>query len=248
MGQKNILLIENQYTQFENIKDLITVCCMDEFIVYPDIKEFTTVADWVRISLNRRYDKSRRDDALKRLEKYIVSEKEIDLLIVDHILIGHTDGGNGIHLIKDLQSCNIQLPYIFLSRTPRNNRDVAKDLRKELQVTEPHQVNWIDKGYANIGIGTEDYFNRNVIPIIKNVINMKEKKDQLAVDRHLNETINGIIRINSFDIIHSKEFATKVQQLCDEDKTKFIAFFYNRTSTITKDDGVEFLKSLKLIQ
>lgn len=181
MCKYGVLLIENQLTQYREIRRNL---CKD-FSIYPEEIEFVKLADWARISLTKRYDFAsiqpgkRREKATKELVDYINS-KEIEVIILDHVLVGHYSSENGIHLYRKLKELKVEQPIIFLSRTPQNDSKVQEDLRKQ-EINDPI---WVEKGYAGQGIGDDWYFKKNVGNEILKCIGQ-------SIDQRLDKIINS---------------------------------------------------------
>ncbi len=189
MCNYRVLIIENQVSQFKEICKKLS----EYFYVLPQINDFVKVADWTRISLTKRYDYAyqqpgkRRKKTMQKLVEYITNNK-VDVIIIDHILVGHHSGENGIHLARKLKDLNVEQPIIFLSRTERNKESVKRDLERE-KITEPI---WIEKGYAGKGIGDDWYFNKNVVEKIKGCIgqSVSQLLDKIAKSKTFKEKNN----------------------------------------------------------
>jgi len=213
MCKDRILIIENQESQFKEIRKKL---CQD-FTVLPEIDDFVKVADWTRISLITRYDYAsqqpgeRRKKALQKLVEYIANN-EVDVIIIDHVLVGHHSGENGIHLARKLKDLNIEQPIIFLSRTERNKKSVEEDLKKE-DITNSI---WIEKGYAGQGIGDPWYFKTNVVAKIKvcigqSINSMLDKLVNSCLGSAHREKINEL-REESFTTSQKKQ----LKNFCDQ--------------------------------
>lgn len=92
-----IILIENQYTQFKEIRRHL---CNSGFEVFPpeNQNEFKKFLDLIRIFLNKRYGgtelNSHRANAFKEILIIIEYEKP-EIIIIDNILVGYHDPENG---------------------------------------------------------------------------------------------------------------------------------------------------------
>lgn len=166
---RNIILIENQYRQFQLISETLR---KNGYPVFPDITaggrpaviSYRELIDDVRVKLSDRYHIDKRDRAGERITAYI-SSKTPALFIVDHVLLGYTvAGGTGIDLAKFLRNFS-QLPILFLSRTPENNIDVYRGLG---DVIKPRV--WLHKGFSGEKILKSDYIINTVIPEIDQLI------------------------------------------------------------------------------
>ena len=190
MDKDRILLIENQYFQYTEIS-----MQLKDFLVFPANDEFVKVIDWVRISLTKRYDynsalnkKRKRENATNNLVNYI-NESSIDLILMDHILVGHHSGENGIYLAKKLKEHGIEIPIIFFSRTPKSDKKV----QEELVYAGFENSDWIEKGFAGQGIGNEWYFEKNVVCRIK---------------EYIGQNFNSIL-----DILINKKYTTDIERI-----------------------------------
>lgn len=189
MCKDRILIIENQKSQFKEIR---TKLCPD-FTVFPEVENFVKFADWARISLTKRYDNAEQQDPGKRRRQATrdiadyINDKEIDVILIDHVLVGHHSGENGIHLARKLKDLEIEQPIIFLSRNEKNKESVKEDLEKE-SITDPI---WVEKGYAGQGIGDDWYFKKNVVEKIKECIG---QSINLLFDKLVNSALGSDYR------------------------------------------------------
>lgn len=152
MKTHNILVIENQKSQFDKI-----AARLGEYTVFPeDEKDFSRVMGWVHVFLNKRYKHDRRTRMFAKLVEYII-DKRISLFVIDYKLTGCHDGQSGLSLAINLQSNFSHILTIFLSRTVRNEPEIVDNLSSILK----HE--WVDKGYAGMSILEASYFERNVL-------------------------------------------------------------------------------------
>lgn len=163
---KKILVIENQITQFETVVEKLTNAGHDTF---PEFKNknpehFNRFITWVSIWLNRNY-KERRG---KSLEKITTDVKKwgIDLFIIDYRLGGSSESFTGIDLALELARENMfpNKPFIFLSRTPENTKELELDRLRKIE------YEWVEKGYSGRSLYENDYFNRYVVGAIENLV------------------------------------------------------------------------------
>ncbi|MBC2705143.1 hypothetical protein [Desulfobacula sp.] len=184
MGEAKILLIENQESQFKKIKERFSE---QEFIIFPpnDGENHLEFTEKIRIVLNSRYgtrSESKRKNAINQTVKY-VKENKIDVLIIDHKLIGFHKAPTGIDLAKIFFDNNIRLPVIFLSRTPENDKDVKRNLKK---IEGKVDYTWVEKGYAGEALSNDAYFENYVTVCIKN--KLKDETFNIYLDK-----INSIL-------------------------------------------------------
>lgn len=166
MNKKKIFLIENQLTQFRDIRFALK---SGGFEVYPDEENFKSLIDLVRINLNPRYDKDLRDEVLVS----IIEEVKIinpDLLIIDHILVGNDSADDGIDLAKRLHSILPPKPILFFSRSPHNSFFIIEKLS-----TFHGEYEWVAKGYWGNPNLEESIFTKVVFPKID--ILLSQSKD-----------------------------------------------------------------------
>ncbi len=210
--KRKILVIENQFIQFQKIINLLDSAGYKSF---PDEDSFKEYIDWIRIYLNPRYNSDRRN---KFWEKILKKTKDYnaEVFIIDHILVGPHNAQDGIDLAIKFRASGIKTPIIFFSRTEGNSPDICDRLPKVLE-----KKVWVFKGYARADILEERFFEKEVIPKIENFMNPVIKlptvviltaiqEEYLAVRSHLkyigdadqNDTgyESGIFELNGIEI------------------------------------------------
>lgn len=232
MCKNRILIIENQKSQFKEIR---TKLCQD-FTVFPEVDDFVKIADWARISLTKRYDYAeqrypgkRRRQATQDIADYI-NDKEIDVILIDHVLVGHHSGENGIHLARKLKDLEIEQPIIFLSRNEKNKESVKEDLEKE-SITDPI---WVEKGYAGQGIGDNWYFKKNVVEKIKECIGQ-------SINLLFDKLVNSELGNDSIEEING----LRGKHLNNIQKKQLKNFCAQNLANKTKNDLKELINELK---
>ena len=160
-NKTKILIIENQFTQFNEIIKLLDG---EGYHTFPDENSYKEFIDWIKIYLNPRYTLDRRN---KYLDKILKKEIEYnpDIFIIDHILVGTHNADNGIDLAIKFRERGINQPFIFFSRTEMNNIDVCEKLPKVLP-----EKTWIYKGYSGADILEQKFFISEVIPKIESLL------------------------------------------------------------------------------
>lgn len=171
MNEK-ILVIENQWTQFEKIRDKL-LTCGEAYNIYPsDDNSHKQFLDWIRICLDTRYGGDRRMKYRQIVIEYIKNYNP-DLIIIDHILVGCHNGETGIDLAIYLRKeGNISVPILFLSRSDINTPNICKQYP---EIDEPRI--WIPKGFKGKENLERDYFKDTVLKAIKKLL--KKKKPTL---------------------------------------------------------------------
>lgn len=161
-NKRKILVIENQFTQFKKITKLLDTAGYQSF---PDEETFKDYIDWIRIYLNPRYTRDRRDHFWKKiLVKTIDFAAEV--FIIDHILVGTHNAEDGIDLAMKFRENGITQPFIFFSRTDINSIDVCRRLPN----VSPKK-DWIFKGYSGAAILEPEFFRNEVIKKIEEFLN-----------------------------------------------------------------------------
>lgn len=149
---RNVVLIENQWTQFNQIKSELEYG-QDEFKIYPESeRKYKQFIDWIRIILNKRYDKERIYLYLEKVKTELISI-EADILIIDHILVGCHDGLTGIDLAIELRKTFSIIPILFLSKSEFNSYNVCI---KYPEVKPPCE--WIPKTIKGHNTADCDHF------------------------------------------------------------------------------------------
>lgn len=156
-----IVVIENQIRQFEDIFRMLTD---KEYEVYPTIGEFKDFIDAIRVHLNPRYSRDRRNDALKEVLSKVKAVTP-DILIIDHILVGNDSSENGIDLAVKFRKEGFAMPIAFFSRTVPNDFSIIENLPRVEEIKV-----WLPKAYWG-GINLDDpLFKNKVIPELDKLI------------------------------------------------------------------------------
>jgi len=179
MSQVNVLLIENQYLQFRNIRKKLEEILDSPYKIYPeesidddkaDLENFMKFMDNIRIALNPRYDKYC-DDAWTKVQEYIADVKP-GIFIIDHKLVGNDEGQTGIDLARRFWAeAKYPQPVLFLSRTPDSKKEVVEKLDGYYH---PHR--WLYKGYSDHEILDKEYFDSRVHPTIQSLLKLSKEK------------------------------------------------------------------------
>jgi len=191
--KRNILIIENQYTQFCEIHNNLGT----EYDIFPNSKQddYIEFIDKVRVWVNEEYEKVLKNAAISKIKQYITSNN-IELILMDHILGGAHHCKTGIDLAYEINEPRKNkdqiIPVLFLSKTK------SDDIKKELGGVAPTGINkyeedfgesnyiWVHKGYFGDEIRNEAYFDVNVLPKIKKLIGYsKRQKFWNALDKIL---------------------------------------------------------------
>jgi len=159
--KRRILIIENQFIQFKDIKYLLD---NSGYQTFPDENSFIDFIDAIKIHLNRRYTNERRTFFLEKVIE-IITKFDPEILIIDHILVGTHDAQDGIDLAVEFRKRGLKQPIIFFSRTELNNIDICDKLPNVTLDKE-----WIFKGYSGEDILDKKFFDEIVIPKIKSLL------------------------------------------------------------------------------
>lgn len=219
----NIILIENQISQFWEIVKFFRPKDGDKIIynIFPkEDDQFINFMDNIRVRLNLYYPDNIREKALQNILSIINTSNQIegkstqpDAFIIDHKLVGCHNSLTGIHLAKELRKQGyINQPIIFLSRTLESDSNVMEG-RKTLMGSHI----WIPKGYAGKEINDKDYFEKNVLAVIPELIKKSgymiyiDKLEKISrfpsMARYLDELkpiINSIKEKNEITDVHKK--------------------------------------------
>lgn len=173
--KRKILLVENQWFQFEEIAKLK---CLKSYEIIPSKDDYITLIDNVRVWVNTEYNKEYRDVAIKFVKDFI-SNSNIELIIMDHILGGAFHCLTGVDLAVEINSnINIDkcMPILFLSKTEQSekNRMTKYENYKKIY-SEDIYTKWIHKGYFGDEILSEEYFEKMVIPEIHKLFASSEE-------------------------------------------------------------------------
>jgi hypothetical protein len=171
VAKRKILLIENQVKQFEKIHK-----ALDMYEVFPahdnnekeaerEDQEYLAIMDRIRIYLTNTYSDDRKKEAINYLRDYIIAN-QIEVYIIDLILLGTSEGGNGISLATRLQSDEVLeiLPIVFLSGNPRHMENIETELKG---VT---RYDWVEKGYGGVNLNQPAYLKNHLVPVIEQLL------------------------------------------------------------------------------
>ncbi|MET1260217.1 hypothetical protein ABV409_12785 [Flagellimonas sp. DF-77] len=170
---KRVFVIENQYYHFKEIWQRLNE---EEYDIYPTWstnrkhETFKEVIDLVRVYLNPRYIKSIRKNALEQLETTI-KDFNPNLFIIDYILVGNYYGETGLDLALKLRELGFQQPIVFLSNSEMKSAKVIGDYPKI-----SGSKDWIYKGFAGKVVLEKEYFEKEIIPRLNELLKLDAAK------------------------------------------------------------------------
>jgi hypothetical protein len=186
-NKRRILIIENQFIQFKDITKLLDREGYDSF---PDVYSFKEYIDAIKINLNPRYTNDRRKSFLEKAIE-VTNQFNPEILIIDHILVGTHDAQDGIDLAIKFRENNLNQPILFFSRTELNNIDVCDKLPKVNLLKE-----WVFKGYSGDDILNPDYFKKEVIKRIEELLSKsKIENSELYIINNLVPFVTELLKI-----------------------------------------------------
>lgn len=247
MSQVNVLLIENQYLQFRNIRKKLEEILDSPYKIYPeesmdddkaDLENFMKFMDNIRIALNPRYDKHCLD-AWTKVQEHIEDVKP-GIFIIDHKLVGNDEGQTGIDLARRFWAeAKYPQPVLFLSRTPDSKKEVVEKLDGYYH---PHR--WLYKGYSDHEILDKEYFDSRVHPTIQSLLKLTEEKTAHEV---VQLRLSGLFHNHLLDAVLDQrhrlwmmEGIKKVKSLTDEEERKITAYKSLETRQITAQSMRDF--------
>lgn len=204
---RKILIIENQKFQYDLIKKNL-----EEYDYFPANGEFILFTDHVRVWINKQYNIGYRDKAWEYIENYIDS-KEIELIVMDHILGGAHHCLTGIELATKLnkkrdEKSEEAIPVFFLSKTEHNQESRVKKY-EEYAGDFPNTSIWVHKGFFGDEILDPDYFKERVIPKIEELLGKTEEQrfwDNLTLVQNLSFTKTQDPIKTALDKIEEKKY------------------------------------------
>lgn len=138
---KKILLVENQYDHY---KWVYTYLCKNaNYSVFPCEKEYRIFIENVQIILDRRYTEEYTKIALDYLFSYITNN-DINILIIDQTLNGHTESNDGIYLAQLLNNNGHYIPIIFFSQNSFHEKNTIISVNKHIK----SKNYWVEKGFG----------------------------------------------------------------------------------------------------
>lgn len=172
-----ILIIDNQYTQFEQLKSRIEEIDRKnkEFNVFPGKDDFKTLLTAVKVYIYYGEDKS--DDAdpeveaknveyrSKSWERILSYVKNCDLILMDYRLGSSITCMTGLDLVLDIWK-EKDVPILILSRDEQTREDV---LIKWTGIKESNdaRIQWLVKGYWGAKLLPLGFVSANIIPAIR---------------------------------------------------------------------------------
>jgi len=210
--KRRILIIENQFIQFKDIKYLLD---NSGYQTFPDEKSFIDFIDAIKIHLNRRYTNERRTFFLEKVIE-IITKFDPEILIIDHILVGTHDAQDGIDLAVEFRKRGLKQPIIFFSRTELNNIDICDKLPNVTLDKE-----WIFKGYSSEDILEKKFFDEIVIPKIESLL----KRD---ISSRIIEKLKG-------NVIDSRSSTSEIHEAIKSNTQKIIDKINNEQLIISEE-------------
>lgn len=201
-----ILIIENQYDDYLTIRRQL----LSRHQVVPEDGDFIWVMDYIRVYLNRDYDPLRCKLAFDTIITYI-EKHQVEFIIVDYRLSGTESGLTGVDFIEELRGIDSRswnlCPYMFLTRTSKNLESVAEKLI-HVGGKEP---TWIDKGLGGMNINNEDYFKKNILNKIAEMVSQSE------VNKFI-DAIESIKKLLPLDFKHYKILDQIIEEVKQNEK------------------------------
>jgi hypothetical protein len=170
MSKRNILLIENQQTQYVKIHNMFRDNCEHLYEIVPDRNTFIPFITWVRIYVNTENSSDRRSTALNKIIDKIINSK-IELILMDYKLGAPFMSWTGVELGKQInlelkQKGTKPLPMVFMSKDLVENNKKYCDELNDYESNGFHAYETIHKGYFGKQILETDYFKDKIIPAI----------------------------------------------------------------------------------
>lgn len=243
-----VLLIENQKTQFDSIKKLLTD---NDIEVLPDEQDYKNLISNIKVILQGwkfyrgqggQYPENRKEFALTNFNDFIIIQKP-DVIFIDYRLSGSEDSGNGLDLAKLIRDM-VNTPIIFLSRHSLNNSDIDREYKRY----NIFYSFWVEKGYAGQALNEQEYFKKNVINKIHSYFcnnlfdeHSKKFKDSLLTNA-LNMISNNAWIKNKCEDDRTKSLTQFLEIDLKEMKIKF-QHFYGESSGGKKDAEIDIFAS-----
>ncbi len=231
--KKIIAIIENQFTQFDYMRQELTKA---GYRVFPEKEDYKEFVDSIRVFCDPRYDEKIRKKNAKKIFLGKLEELDVSLFLIDFKLAGTWDGMNGVQLALDIRGELVKFentPVIFLSRTPSNNQEVKMDLRLI------DNCKWVEKGYSGMSLKESSYFRLHVVEEIPKLISAKKEDDDISIGKRLHES----------ELVYSLEESKRLKELIDggiltSHQRKIIR---QLEQLVTKGEGTDEIKKLLLL-
>ncbi|TDO20325.1 hypothetical protein [Pedobacter duraquae] len=192
MENIRVVVVENQFTQFEEIHQALS-----DFNIFPenDIEAYKKFTNNVRILLNPGYGSFYTKDLLRYIcyqdfKKYIIDNR-IQIILLDHILVNSTFAENGINLVihlRDDSDKRVHLPVVFFSASNRASKEIEDVMGDYLG------LRWHSKVYTEKDKSPEDVFKSLAITIRENA----QETMGAAVKRIFEDLTEAINKKNFF--------------------------------------------------
>jgi CheY-like chemotaxis protein len=186
--KKNILIIENQKSEFELISKYLSDYESNsekQYNSFPLDDDYSTFMDNIQVLINNDYSDKYQQKAKEYLKEFIET-KSIDIILMDFILAGqHCKTGVELAItINDLRKADSKdvIPICFFSKTVLN--DERRSEKEENYKRKFNLFNWIPKGFFGYEHLEKDYFENKVIKEgIRKLLQEKETKQQMHLDK-----------------------------------------------------------------
>ena len=230
---KKIVIIENQLTQFEKIRNKLAYC-EEAYSIYPDIDSYKEFLDWIRIYLDTRYEEKRRSNFFGKIVNKI-KEENPDLLIIDHILVGCHSGKTGIDLALRLRmEGEIATPILFLSRSDLNTPHISSQYPK---IAEPRE--WVSKNSKKKENLEDTYFNSHIMETIKKLLEkeratikeriinqLRDRSTDTPTESKMENTINELTKqfidkLNNNSIVANEKLESYISQIVRHENREY---------------------------
>lgn len=174
--ENKILLIENQFQQFEKIHNMLNSFSYE---TVPSLENFHYFMERVHVILHPGYDREYKEKAEKLLFEDIENFCP-RMIIMDHMLGGAHNCCTGIRLATQINEERRRknrpvLPVLFLSRTP--HEDEKRMLEYKVYEEKYPMSKWMPKGFLGTDILDDTYFEQYILKEgIEPFVNDREKQ------------------------------------------------------------------------
>lgn len=244
MGKINILVVENQSTQFYKIKDNL---CNKGYNVFPKESDadcnVTEFVNYVKVWVNEEYPDAYKKEAFEKICNQI-EKNQIDLILMDYILGGGCKCKTGIALARAINSERegVELPVLFMSRTEGSEKRRLVDYNRYM-ADFPQLSQWLHKGFFGDEILNEDYFSNVVIGAIDTLCKkgQTEKYKELLV-QWVREDVTG--DKESTQMYKKLYHSLDIYPVTLEFKKAFNEYKLNRCRDVSEENDCEKIQQL----
>lgn len=192
---ERVLIIENQYLQFEQLSNVLPSIKERALNVIPDGKDtFRKLISAVKVWVYKDYPDVYREKCKSIILDFVLGadrSNPVDLIILDYKLGGGMDSLSGIDVANMIWSQNPRIPILFLSRVDYSSK---KRFLQSENLKGHFKNAWLMKGFLGEETLAKDFIQYTVYNKIVHLLDGENAKTRSVNDSYI-EKIKEIVKL-----------------------------------------------------